>query len=146
MRGRRSRAGSPQQRKSLAAGNNVWDVVSPITWEKEPSVARAKMHRRMIRPCWIPCKLEEAGQFTEEFRTGRQTFDMVGWSDENMAEADDPKAARVQLVLDKIPKRWKQPEGKVASDITPWYLGNKGRTRYLNKRAGRAGVIRALVS
>ena len=99
MRGRRSpheRAGSPQQRKSLAAGNNVWDVVSPITWEKEPSVARAKMHRRMIRPCWIPCKLEEAGEFTE-FVTGRQTFDMVGWREENMAGADGRKVRRLLL-------------------------------------------------
>ena len=44
------------------------------------------------------------------------------------------------------PSKWKQPEGKVASDITPLYFGKQRKARYLNKRAGRAGVIRALVS
>ena len=57
-------------------------ATSSVSWRDEPTVARAKVHRKMIRPCWVPCEPDD------QHPTGRRTFDPDHWDDR---WSDDPE-------------------------------------------------------
>jgi hypothetical protein len=79
--------------KSMRMGRTLdaLDASSTVGWRSEPQVTRAKVHRKMVRPCWVPCEVDK------QHPTGRRTFDPDRWRYEWLDDPEKSEEERPRL-------------------------------------------------